>query len=255
MVPSPPPRTVVRFFSLGLTCAVLAGAMRTANAEAPLANAPAIDPRTACATEFTVTTIDGQPNAVVARALDLTGPFTGTITAYGADRSWTAAIGRVAVVDKKYGGQEASVTVRADAPIDGIQYAPAWATCTFHAGARPKSGNEARDVDRPTLAVGNPQPIERVTCRRPYVSATVTHAVEPINPLGNVYGTVRVGVALDERGIPQLTRVIATADQRLNRSAVDAARRSEYAAAIFRCNPIPSGYEFTVDYVDGVGRP
>jgi hypothetical protein len=45
------------------------------------AGPPAIDPGTACATEFSAIKVEGDPNAVVVVAGDLPGPFKGTITA------------------------------------------------------------------------------------------------------------------------------------------------------------------------------
>ncbi len=239
----------VRVFAVA--CALLAGAPHAAGAaDMPAAGATAIDAKTACATDFAATKVDGDPNAVVARARNLGGPFTGTITAYGADRMWTATVDRAALVDLRYGGREASVTVRADAPIEGLEYTPAWASCTFRAGTVPRrgySGYEARDVERPVLIGGNPQAVERTTCPHPYVQPSVIRPFEPTYQ-GTARGTVRVAVALDERGVPQFTRVLGTADPSLNASAVNAARQSEYRGAIFRCKPVPSGYEFNVEY-------
>jgi hypothetical protein len=185
---------------------------------------------------------------VVAHARDLAGPFTGTITAYGAERTWTAAIDRSAVVEPRYGGREFSLILRADAPIEGIEYTPTWAPCTFHAGTSAPSGYEPRVAERPTFTVSNPQPIERAACAHSYVAPKVTRAVEPASP-GPGGGTVTVAVALDERGIPRYTRVIGPRDAFLNPSAVNAAKRSEYQGAVFRCRPVPSGYEFTVQYM------
>jgi hypothetical protein len=239
----------VRVLAVALTCALLAGALHAADAaDTPAADVTAIDAKTACATEFSATKVDGDPNAVVARARNLAGPFTGTITAYGADRMWTATIDRSALVDLRYGGREASVTVRGDAPIEGLEYTPAWASCTFRAGAVPRSGYQARDVARPVLSGGNPQAVERAICPHPYVQPSVIRPFEPTNP-GTVGGTVHVAVALDERGVPQFTRILGTPDASLNASAVNAARRSEYQGAIFRCKAVPSGYEFNVEYV------
>jgi hypothetical protein len=220
---------------------------------APLGAAGAADqlgpnPIAACAAPFYATKVDGDPNVVVVRAIDLGGPFTGTITAYGADVMWTAKIERAALTDMRYGGQEASINVRAEKPIEGIAFTPSWATCTFHAGTLPRSGYEAGDVERPTLTVANPQPVEPATCARPYVPTTVIRGFEPQTPAGGDAGTVRVAVALDASGIVRYARVV-TASSNLNPSAVDAARRSEYSPAVFRCQRVPSGYQFSVQYL------
>lgn len=161
---------------------------------------------------------------------------------------WTVTIDHAVVTDMRYGGRENSLNVRADRPIDGIAYAPAGAHCTFYGGTRPRKGYEARDVERPTLTVGNPQPVEPATCEHPYVAASVKQAIEPQAPPFGEPGIVRVGVALDERGVVRYARVVASPSQRLNPSALDAARRSQYSAAVFRCKPVPSGYRFAVDY-------
>lgn len=235
---------ISRVYAILMGSAIMASALSAVAAENP----PAVDANTACAGEFVATTIDGDPNAVVARALNLAGPFAGTITAYGADRMWTATIQRSALVDKRFGGREASVTVRAEGPIEGLVYAPAWATCTFHAGARPRSGYEARDVERPVLVVGTSEPVERTNCDHPYVSPTVLHAIEPVG-VENVTGEVHVAVALDERGVPRFSRIAVSSAPILNIPATNAAMHSQYRGAIFRCKPVPSGYEFSVAFV------
>jgi hypothetical protein len=238
-----------RIAAVALACAVMTATSQTVNAaDVPAANATAIDARTACATEFSATTVAGDPNAVVVHARDLPGPFTGTITAYGTDRMWTATIERAALVSLRNWGREASVMVRADAPIEGIVYAPAWASCTFYAGARNRNGYDAPDIDRPTLTAGNPQQVERATCEHPYAATKVVRAFEPTGNGRAAPGTVSVAVALDERGVAQFTRVVFSADPLLNGSAADAAKRSQYSGAVFRCKPVPSGYEFTVEY-------
>src|ERR1700681_2070209 len=103
---------------------------------ASAAQAPAIDPRTACATGFAATTIDGDPNAVVVRISDPFHPPAGAITAYGKDTTWSGTIERTAQTENRWGNREASLIVRADAPIEGIVYAPDWAPCVFRAGVR-----------------------------------------------------------------------------------------------------------------------
>jgi hypothetical protein len=216
------------------------------------APAPVVDPRTACATGFAATTIAGDPNAVVVRIIDPVAPPTGTITAYGRDMQWSGTIERSALTENRYGTREASITVRADAPIEGIVYAPAWAPCTFRAGARPRDGYDLDDVQRPVLSLSNAQPAPPVTCTRPFAAPTVLHAVEPTTPLAamqmHAEGTVRVAVALDERGVPQFARIVFTPAGSLNAASIASAMGSTYSPAIFRCEPVPSGYEFSVNF-------
>jgi hypothetical protein len=234
-----------RLVAFALTSAVAFVPFGVVNAADPVVPNPYAD----CAAPFSATKVDADPNVVVLRAVDLPGPFSGTITAYGADTMWTGTIDHAAVTDMRYGGRETSLNVRADRPIEGIAYAPAGAHCTFHAGTRPREGYEARDVDRPTLTVGNPQPVEPAPCARPYVAAFVKSAFEPRTPANaDGGGVVRVAVGLDAFGLVRYTRVVASPSVRLNPSAVDAARRSEYGAAVFRCKSVPSGYQFAVEY-------
>ena len=162
---------------------------------------------------------------------------------------WTGTIDHAVVTDMRYGGRETSLNVRADRPIEGITYAPAGAHCIFYTGIRPRNDYEARDVKRPTLTVGNPQPVEAATCARPYAAAFVKTAVEPHTPTNvDDRGLVRVAVGLNAFGLVRYLRVVASPSVRLNPSALDAARRSEYGAAVFRCKAVPSGYRFAVEY-------
>ncbi len=203
-----------------------------------------------CTAPFFVTMFEDDPNSVLVRAVDLAGAFTGRITAYGRDRTWTAMIERAALVDLRDGGREASVVVRADGPIEGIAYAPNWAPCTFRAGTLPRNGYETRAAQRPILLVDNMRPSDPASCAKPYVSPTVQHAVEPQTPQNaGAAGVVRVAVALDARGAVKSARVIASPSKTLNVSAVGAAARSEYTAAVFRCEPAPGSYEFNIEYV------
>jgi hypothetical protein len=234
-----------RTFAFALACVVAGGApLGIANAAG--APGPNTDPA-ACVKPFFATS-DGTANTAVVRVVDLGGPFTGTITAYGADRTWSATIERAAVIDLPYGGTEASVTVHADGPIAGIAYAPAWTTCTFRAGTRPRN-YEAPDRQRPVLSLSNPQPIAPVSCATPYAAPAVKRAVEPNTPTGVfVRGTVNVAVALDEHGVPRFARVVASPVAEINASAVGAAKGSEYSPGTFRCEPVPSSYQFNVGY-------
>ncbi len=202
-----------------------------------------------CTTPFFVTLSERNANAVLVRAVDLWGPLSGTITAYGRDRMWTATIERALVVNLRDGGREAYLVVQADGPIEGIAFAPAWAPCTFRAGTLSRNSYEASDPHQPTLVVGYPQPLEPAKCATPYAAPTVQHAVEPSSPQKwPDTGIVRVAVALDARGAVRSARVIASPSRTLNVSAAGAAARSEYTAAVFRCEPAPGSYEFDIEY-------
>jgi hypothetical protein len=212
------------------------------------ADPPVIDPNTACATDFSALRVDGDPNAVVIVADSLAGPFSGTITAYGHETKWTGTIGRAAVTEH-YRQPEASFIVRADGPIEGVEYTPPWASCTFHAVTRsPGVDDESRHIDRPVLIVNNSVAIEPANCPVPYRATRVLRTFEPSSPPAAVYGAVSVAVAIDDEGTPQSTRVVSSPGSVLNPPAVDAARRSTYAPAIFRCQPVPSGYVFVVEF-------
>ena|ERR1700736_2460947 len=218
------------------------GAANASEPSAPFATLP-------CTVPFIVTMVKGDPKTVVLRAVDLRGPFAGTITAYGTDRTWTGTIERAALVNLRDGGQEASVTVRADGPIQGIAYAPTWAPCTFRAATRGEDYYEDRDSQRPVVGVGNPQPLEAASCAKPFVPPVVQHAVEPEIPEnGRVTGIVRVAVALDSHGAVRSARVLDSPSKILNVSAISAAARSEYRGAVFRCEAVPGSYVFAVGY-------
>lgn len=209
------------------------------------------DPRLACATTFAVTAVAGDPNAVVVRVTDPADPLHGKITAFGHDRTWTGTVDRAAIATR-FNVRESSVLVRADAPIEAMTYEPERGSCTFRAGTRARNGYDGNDVQRPEVTVSGAQPLEPVACAQPYVSPTVLHASEPQTPAmaaqQGILGTVRVGVALDERGMPQSLRVISSPSVILNLASLEAARRSTYAGAVFRCAPVPSGYEFAIEF-------
>lgn len=148
---------------------------------------------------------------------------------------------------------DASVIVRADVPIDGIEYAPTWASCTFHAGTRDENGYDLlQKVDRPTVVVSDPQSIDPPTCAKPYVPVAVMYAKEPDVPRdarrAGVGGTVFVAVAVDDKGTPEHARIAGSPSSMLNASALDSTLQSTYRPAVFRCKPIVSGYEFTVEF-------
>ncbi len=158
-----------------------------------------------------------------------------------------------------FGMRDASVIVRADAPIEGIEYAPTWASCTFHAGARDDSGDDPSGSSTARLStLASPQPIDPIrvpspTCAKPYVAcnrdrARQSHAVGLMRwrHASEVRFTLRV--ALDEKGRPQHARVATSPSVMLNASALDAAMHTTYRPMVFRCKPVASGYEFSVEY-------
>ncbi len=231
--------------AMTLVCAIAVMPFGASDASEP----PAAFATVPCTAPFFVTTFEGDPSSVLVRAVDLWGSFTGTITAYGSDRTWTAPIERAALVNLRDGGREASVVVRADGPIEGITYAPNWAPCTFRAGTLSRNGYQTRGPQRPILLVGNMRPLAPASCAKPYVSPTVQRAVEPYTPANaGAAGIVRVVVALDARGAVQSARVIESPSKTLNVSALGAAARSEYTAAVFRCEPAAGSYEFAIEY-------
>jgi|GEM_PF-2868220 len=233
--------------ALAAMCAGVVGADAAAQTTAAPSGART-DP--ACVKPF-FATFDQDANQVVVRVIDLGGPFTGTITAYGANRTWSATIERAVLIELPYGGSESSVAVRADDPIEGVSFAPAWTACSFRAGTLPRRSYDAPDVTRPTLTLGNPQSIAPATCAHPYAAPSVKHAIEPMAPADYPVptgGVANVAVALDERGVARFSRVVASPAAEVNASAADAARRSEYSPATFRCEPVPGSYQYNVGY-------
>ncbi len=63
-----------------------------------------------------------------------------------------------------------------------------------------------------------------------------------------IRSTVMVAVALDERGVARSARIVASPSAELNAAAADAAKRSEYSSGVFRCEVVPSSYEFNIGY-------
>jgi hypothetical protein len=228
--------------SLGVTLACLALVPSPIAAAGPAA----IDPNTACATEFSAIKVEGDPNTVVVVASDLPGPFKGTITAYGRNTSWTGTIGRWAMIEV-YGSMQSSLAVHAAAPIEAIEYTPAWASCSFRAGARPRSGyDDEREIDRPVLTLSNPQPLAPLSCAKPYMPPVVKSAVEPTSPAAGLSGIAKIAMVVGAQGEVQYTHVLSAPSPEAGRAAEDAARHSTFAPALFRCQPVTGGYEFAV---------
>ena len=203
-----------------------------------------------CAATFSVTEITSDRTAVMVHFGEPIGPFTGPITAYGSDRIWVGMVERTATTER-YGVHDVSLELHADGPIEGVSYTPDWATCTFRAGTRPRTGYD-RDATSPILTLTNPQPIAPTTCAHPYATAKVTRTVEPTTPAmaaqQGISGLVYVAVALDERGVPQAARVVTSPSPILNNASLAATMRSEYTAEVFRCRPVPGGYMFGIDF-------
>jgi protein TonB len=91
-------------------------------------------------------------------------------------------------------------------------------------------------------------------CAKPDVAAHVIGAVEPEIPetaraLGQATGVVNVRVDLSESGSVLGVAVAKSAGNgALDAAALDAARRSTYAAAIEDCRPQPGSYLFRVEF-------
>lgn len=212
---------------------------------------PPIDPATACATDFAAIRVPNDPNTVIVRASDLAGPFQGTITAYGRTTSWTGVVGRY-IVTERFGMQDASIAIHADEAIEGVEYAPPWASCTFHAGARDADGYDQPDrvVDRPLLQVSNPRPVDAPTCETPYRYASVVSASRPPQIGPTEPGLGRVAVAIDGTGKLRFTRVVSAPTPRNGIVTVQTALHSTFSGAIFRCKPVASGLEVAVGFME-----
>lgn len=218
------------------------------------------DPRIACGTIFSATATEDR-NAVVVRIVDLVQPVDGTIKAYGAERVWTghvstsasAVLGPIASrFGRNFTQREDSFLVRAGGPIDGVEFDPSWSTCEFRAGVRKRSDADAPDVPRPAIVASNATPVEAAACAAPYVEAALVRAMAvdmpPMAAQQGITGIVRVQVALDDRGVATYARVWSSPSAILNSAALTAAKASAYRGAIFRCRPVPSGYEFAADF-------
>jgi TonB family protein len=246
-----------------MVAALVVAVLQPAESGAQFASAPPLspyDPRIACGTIFAATSTS-EPGAVVVRIVDLTDPFDGTIKAYGADRVWTAhvstsarAVRKTEIENSRFGWlstqREDSVLVRAEGPIEGVEFDPSWSSCAFRTGVRPPRASDGPDVPRPTVVASNAAPVEPVACAMRYVEPDVTRVRAPDVPSmatqQGITGTVRVQVALDERGGVTFARIVTSPSSILNRAALDAARTSSYRGAVFRCAPVPGGTELSL---------
>jgi len=205
-----------------------------------------------CAFGFDATAVPGDPNAATVR-LTFASPLPGgTVTAYGTTTRWSGTVDRFASV-KRDNTTEYSFVVRADAPIEAVIYQPPNAGCLAHAGVHPRNGYQGPDVQRPTIALADPQPLEPIACARRYASPTTLHAAEPVTPQAamenGVSGTVSVAVTLDDRGRPKSAAILRSPSPFVNEVSISAAMRSDFSPEIFRCITVPSVYVFVVDYM------
>jgi hypothetical protein len=149
------------------------------------------------------------------------------------------------------GSVQSSLVLHAAAPIEAVEYTPAWAACSFRTAARPRYRyDDGREIDRPMLTLSDPQSLAPLTCAKPYVPPVVTNAVQPTAPRSGMTGLAKVAVVLDEQGAVQQTHVVLAPGPDEGRAAEVAARHSTFAPAVFRCKPISSGYEFAVEFSD-----
>jgi len=230
-----------------LAAASLGAPWSPVSAEAPsLASAPP------CAFGFDATAVPGDPNAATVRvnfAVPLPG---GTVTAYGASTRWSGTVDRFASV-KHEDTTEYSVVVRADAPIEAVAYQPPNGSCIARAGVSPRSGYNGADVERPSIALADPQPLEPISCARRYAAAVTLHGAEPVAPMAAIQqrigGIVNVAVTLDDRGRPKSAAVLHSPSRFLNEPSIEAAMQSDFSPQIFRCLTVPSVYVFAVAYI------
>lgn len=93
-----------------------------------------------------------------------------------------------------------------------------------------------------------PVPVaDPVACPSPNVPSRTVSAFEPRNPAPGVKATVQVVVLLDTDDKLFGTRVqLSSGNRDLDRAAVDAAARSRFQGAIFRCRHVIGAYIFSV---------
>lgn len=205
-----------------------------------------------CGIGLQATKIAGTPNAVTVRLRSAPHPGA-TITAYGATTQWSAPIGPYATASVGRGdAKEYSFVVRADGPIEAVLYQRANPPCTTQAAVRERTSYDGPDVERPTLALGAPKPLDPINCAQRYAPATTVVASEPKTPpiaqQQGVTGVVNVLVSIDEFGKPTRAVIQSSPSRLLNDASIDAALRSTFSPEIFRCHSVPGDYIFTVFY-------
>ena len=90
-------------------------------------------------------------------------------------------------------------------------------------------------------------------CSQPYVGAHAIDVVVPSAPddAAGAQGTAEVQVSLDAAGRVTDAHIYhSTGSMILDRTAIDAARRSTYAPQIVDCQPAGGTYLFRVDFQD-----
>ncbi|HTD35336.1 MAG TPA: energy transducer TonB [Candidatus Elarobacter sp.] len=205
---------------------------------------------TTCRIDLQATRIAGEPNAVTVRLRSVPHPGV-TITAYGATTQWSAPIGAYATAYTGRGeDKEYSFVVRAGGPIEALLYQRASPPCTTRAAVRDRNGYDGPDVERPTLALGDPKPLEPINCAQRYAPATTLDAFEPKYPpmaeQQQITGVVLVLVSIDEFGKPTRALIQSSPSRLLNPASIDAALRSTFSPEIFRCHTVPGDYVFGV---------
>lgn len=89
-------------------------------------------------------------------------------------------------------------------------------------------------------------------CARPYVAATIIHAVDPDTPplaqQQGISGIVQIVVSLNTDSKVVGTRVQDSPSVILNRAALAAARESTYQTELRDCKPVAADYVFSVDF-------
>jgi TonB family protein len=216
------------------------------------AQAPSLASSSPCAFGFDATAVPGDPNAATVRVNYAVPQPGGTATAYGTSTRWSGTVDRFASV-KHNDTTEYSFVVRADAPIESVVYQPPKASCLAHRGVRPRNGYDGADVQRPTIALADPQPLEPIACARRYAPPVTLHAAEPMTPQAamehGIGGDVSVAVTLDDRGRPKSAAILHSPSPFLNEASIAAAMRSDFSPEIFRCITVPSVYVFVVEYM------
>jgi Gram-negative bacterial TonB protein C-terminal len=218
--------------------------------------ADAVQNATPCPFTVVATSVPGDPSVVVVRLSRSAVEPGGTVTAYGATTRWSGTVDRFAGVTWDRSRRESSVLARAPGPIEAIVYQPPHSDCLAHAGVRPRNGYDGPEIQRPTVALANPQSIEPVACPQRYAAPKTLHAAEPRTPeiamQQNIGGIVDVVVTLDDRGQPTNAVVENSPSAILNYASTAAALHSTYSPEIFRCRTVRGAYVFSVSY--GVSR-
>ncbi len=102
------------------------------------------------------------------------------------------------------------------------------------------------------LCLRGDTPPDASTCITPELPAVVRHAVEPDTPAmaqqQGIQGTVHVRVSLDADSRVVGTSITSSPSTILNAASMFAARQSSYFTARHECKPVPSEYDFAVQF-------